>query len=332
MILGVDIGGTKIAVGRLSDAHNAPQPLVLSSILTAPTPAHNGPEAIVETVEALIAQLRGTAELTAVGVGTAGVVNTDGSIFSATNAITGWAGFPLSAALSFRLGVPVTVLNDVHAAAIGEQRFGAAIGKADVLMVAVGTGVGGALLMNGQLVLGRTGTAGSIGHTDIAGLRHTDEPRPSSGRDDISRFGAAEVAYSAYEIPRVCSCGIVGHLEPFALGPGIERSYRESTGRVSTLREIARDAASGDAMAIRTIADGARLLGRCLASASALLDIETIVIAGGVAQIGSSYLATVERAFRSATLPGPSTLEFRATTLGVTATIAGAATAVKLPR
>lgn len=117
-------------------------------------------------------------------------------------------------------------------------------------------------------------------------------------------------------------------MEAAASGPAMEQTYFEQTGVHADLREIDRAAIAGDVAAARVISEGARLLGRALASANALLDVERIVIGGGVAEIGKRYLADVEVGYREAAMPGPLRARIVAAELRVNATLTGAAISV----
>lgn len=298
MIVGVDIGGTKIAVAGFRQEPDGGRRRV-TAVRTLSTPAREGGEAIVQAVVDAIDMVRSAERVAAVGVGTAGVVDQDGGITSATDAISGWAGFPLRAALIHALDVPVAVVNDVHAAAVAEAAAGAGRGACGLLMVTVGTGIGGAVVLPDGLRAGVTGTAGSVGHTELA------LPPELAGRR--------------------CGCGGVGHVEAVASGPGLEQTYRERTGTALTLREVDAAARAGDAVAEEVIAEGARFLGRALAGAQALLDVEVIAVGGGVAAIGERYLAEVARAYRAAAMPGPTAARVRPAELGIDATVTGAA-------
>lgn len=308
MIIGVDIGGTKIAVAGFAGglaAEDSARLRMVTDVRTAATPSAVDGAAVVQVVAELIAGLCDGAEIVAVGVGTAGVVGADGRISSATDAIAGWVGFPLRAALADAVNdgggadIRVAVVNDVHAAAVAEARIGSGAGRDSVLMAAVGTGIGGAVLLADGLRRGVTGTTGSLGHMDVA--------MPES------------------LATRQCPCGGRGHVEAVASGPAMEQTYLERSGVRATLREIDGLAQGGDAIAVEVIAEGARFLGRALASANALLDVDTIVIGGGVAEIGSRYVAEVESSYRAAAMPGPSRARIVPAELAVNATLTGAA-------
>ena len=298
MIVGVDIGGTKIAVAGFRQEPDGGRRRV-TAVRTLSTPAREGGEAIVRAVVDAIDMVRGAERVAAVGVGTAGVVDQDGGITSATDAISGWAGFPVRAALLHALDAPVAVVNDVHAAAVAEAAAGAGRGARGLLMVTVGTGIGGAVVLPAGLRAGVTGTAGSVGHTELA------LPPELAGRR--------------------CGCGGVGHVEAVASGPALEQTYRERTGTARSLREVDAAARAGDVVAAEAMAEGARFLGRALAGAQALLDVEVIAVGGGVAAIGERYLAEVARAYRAAAMPGPTAARVRPAELGIDATVTGAA-------
>lgn len=291
LVVAVDIGGTKIAVG-LVDAEGR-----LHEQRRTATPAAEGGEAIMAAVLGCARPLRdlGGDRVVACGIATAGVVDPAGRIAGATDLLKGWAGTDVRGIAERALGLPVTVVNDCHAAGTAEARIGAARGARTGLVVAVGTGIGGALVADGATVTGRSGTAGAIGH-----------------------MPAAVVA------GRRCSCGAFDHVEAHASGPAIERSYREVTGRVLELREIASLARSGQPQARHVITAAASLLGRVLGGAANLLDPDVIVVAGGVSRLGSLLLSPMRRSFRAEALAGVRGVPIREAVLGERAGLVGA--------
>ncbi|MGI0521026.1 ROK family protein, partial [Microbacterium maritypicum] len=190
--------------------------------------------------------------LAAAGVGAAGVIDHEtGTIRAASATFVGWAGFPLADELERRLGVPVRVENDVNAFLLGEA---AADGRTDrdVLGVMLGTGVGGALIIDGDLHHGPHGAAGEIGHTP----------------------GYSEL---------VCTCGQIGHLETLASGTSIALRYQERTSApVRDAREVADRARGGDAEAIAVFDAAGRALALACASAATILDLPCAIVGGGV--------------------------------------------------
>lgn len=298
MIIGIDIGGTKIAVaGFASEEHG--RVAISTEVRTITTPAREGGTAIVRAVADVVREVRGGESVEVIGVGAAGVVGPDGAIASATDSISGWVGFPLREALEDAVDVSVAVVNDVHAAAVAEAEQGAGAGAKGMLMVAVGTGIGGAVVLPDGLRRGATGTAGSVGHMEIS--------------------LPPELA------ARRCPCGGFGHVEAVASGPGLEQTYFEESGELLPLRAVNAAALRGDVRAEHVIRDGARYLGRALASANATLDVEVIVVGGGVAGVGVAYLSEVERAYRAAAMPGLSHARVVPAKFGVDAAITGAA-------
>ena len=289
-VIGVDIGGTKIAVARFSE-------VIEGEVLTAPTP--RGPEAIIATVIELSRAASGSRPITGIGVGSAGTFDPSGTVIHATALIPGWTGTRVAAELTAAFDVPAVALNDVHAAALAESQRGAGAGFSRVLTTTVGTGVGGAFVHDGVVDVGRTGSAGSVGHISVTG------------------------------IDRVCSCGAVGHVEAVASGPGMERTFVELGGAPVGLREIGERAKAGDEVARAAIDAGGAALGRGLAAAAALYDPDVIVIGGGAAELGKLLFDTTNSVYRAESLQLMRDVEIRPAMLGVTATLVGAALAIQ---
>jgi glucokinase len=247
-LVGIDIGGTKIAALLVSDDGTV---LARGSV---PAPAALGGGAMADAAADLARELAAQAKvsLAAAGVGAAGVIDHEtGTIRAASATFVGWAGFPLADELEQRLGVPVRVENDVNAFLLGEA---AADGRTDrdVLGVMLGTGVGGALIIDGDLHHGPHGAAGEIGHTP----------------------GYSEL---------VCTCGQIGHLETLASGTSIALRYQERTSApVRDAREVADRARGGDAEAIAVFDAAGRALALACASAATILDLPCAIVGGGV--------------------------------------------------
>lgn len=295
VVVGVDLGGTKISAAAVHDDGT------LGPRVRRPTPARDGSRAVADALvlAAHEAAARAGAGLAAVGVGAAGVIDADGVVTHATDHIAGWAGTPLARWLSLSLGVPVRVVNDVQAAAVGEATHGAAAGASSALVVAVGTGIGGALVRDGAVVPGTHGFAGSVGHLPAPG-------NPGTGS------------------PRRCACGAMEHVETYASGPGMERTYRERTGRDVALHDLVAELGA-DAEAARVLDAGARLLGRTLGAVLSVVDPAVVVVGGGVAEIGEAYLRPLAQACRAAAHPATAATPVRAAALGQAAAVVGAA-------
>ena len=182
-VLAVDVGGTKLAVGRVDTAGR------LRDRRLAPTPARGPGEALWDVLAGLVAEVRRGDEA-ACGVGSGGPMTPGGEAVSPLN-IPAWRGFPLRSRLAALTGLPTFVDNDAKALALGEGWAGAARGERDYLAMVVSTGVGGGIVVDGRLLDGAAGNAGHIGHVIV-------EP---DGRR--------------------CACGARGCLEAEASGPSI---------------------------------------------------------------------------------------------------------------
>ena len=290
--LGVDIGGTKTRVGLVDADHR------VLDVGEAPTPARDGPRAVLEVVAGLGRALAGRwADVVACGVGTAGVVDpAAGTVVASTDAIAGWAGVPIVQQLSALLDLPVRVDNDVNVFALGETAGGAARGRAHVLAVTVGTGVGGAFVLRGRLWRGAHHNAGEIGHLPVPG------------------FG-----------DRRCTCGADGHLESVSAGPAMAARYGRLTGEAVGFAEVARRAEAGDGPAVTVVEEGGGVLGQLLAGLVNAVDPESVVVGGGVATPAGRYWAAAERHFRRHLLPAVAGVPLLPARLGNDAVVVGAA-------
>ena len=285
--LGIDIGGTKILAALVG-----PDGTVLDQA-RADTPAAQGPAAVLRTAADLARRLGGTGP---VGVGAAGVIDpATGTVRYATDSLPGWAGTRVADVLADRIGRTVVVENDVNAAALGETWAGAARGSAHVLLLAVGTGLGGGLIRGGAVDHGARGGAGEVAHL----------PAPD-----------------AYGPPR--GCGRTGHLEGVASGTGLARAYRLHTGVDVTGAEVAARCAAGDAAAAAVLATAGHALGRALAGLVALLDPQTVVLAGGA---GRALLPHARDAYAAERLPVHADVPLVSAALGAAAVAVGAARA-----
>lgn len=271
--LGLDIGGTKVLGVVL-----APDGGVLGSERRS-SPTGFGP--LVEVVTTMVADLRAAHDVTAVGIGAAGLVDADGTVTYAPN-MPGLRRAPLRAAVLERCGIPVVVDNDANVAAFGEVQHGAAAGARHALMVTLGTGIGGGIVLDGAIYRGAHGFAGEIGHFTVA----SDGPP--------------------------CACGATGHWEAIASGHALGRMARElvARGRGDAILhraggspdavnahhagEAARD---GDAAAIALLAEYADNVALGLAGLANILDPERIVIAGGLVELGPLLFDPLHEAF-----------------------------------
>jgi glucokinase len=288
---GVDIGGTKtFAVLRAED-----DPAVLATA-TAPTPAKSGGESILDMAAALVRAVSGRidGELVGVGVGAAGVIDPDdGTVITTGNAFQGWTGTPVNAGLSARLdGVPVRADNDVNTFLLGE--LGAAGYPKHAMAITIGTGVGGALYVDGRLLHGGPTGAGEIGH--------------------VGDFG-----------PERCSCGRTGHLEAYASGTSMTRRYvREGGVVVPDTAAVADAARHGDPVAVEVFAQAAHHLGSAIAQAGGLLGVDLAILGGGVLRAWSLFEKPLLASLEAQPLLSGEPVTVRRSALGETAVALGA--------
>jgi glucokinase len=281
---GVDLGGTKIQAVVINRGSK------IAGAARRDTPANGGAEAVVAEIAAAvreaIARSGGDpAELRGVGIGAPGAVEpATGTVMQVAN-IDGLAEpFPLGPALAIELGVEVSVRNDVNVAVEAERRFGAGRGLRSFLGVFWGTGVGGGIVLDGRLLHGR-GSAGEIGHVCA---------RPGGRR---------------------CNCGLRGCVEAYAGRSALEERAR--SGKAKTLLfEIQRKRGrekltsgvwlraleAGDEVAQVLLDEAVEALGVGIGSAVTLLDVEAVIIGGGLGErLGPTWLGRIEEAARAHT-------------------------------
>ncbi|MDN5688833.1 MAG: ROK family protein [Brachybacterium sp.] len=267
-VLALDLGGTKIRAALVTGAGIDGGTRVSSTprverVATVATPAAEGAAAILDAALELAEQVRGGAVIRAVGISSAGVIDTArGAVTHATDALIGWAGTAIAPVVLERFAVPVSVLNDVHAHGLGEARFGVGHGRASLLLVAVGTGIGGCQVLDGSPVLGSRGAAGHIGHLAAPG---------------------------AEGVP--CPCGRTGHLEGLASGPGIVRLARRlgADPALADGHALARAARDGDRTACEAYRIAGVATGRTVGGLLNVLDAEVVALTGGVSEAESLW-------------------------------------------
>ncbi|OKL55094.1 hypothetical protein BSZ39_00750 [Bowdeniella nasicola] len=303
--LGIDLGGTKIAAALVAETGQ-----VCTPVRTCPTRAHDGPSEILDDIASLartvLADAKNLPAPCAIGLGSAGVIDPErGTVISATDAITDWTGTRLADGIAERLAdvlpaITVQVENDVDAHAAGEAWKGAAAGAHCAAMIAVGTGVGGAVILDGEPLRSRNHFAGEIGHL------------PIPGADDIA-----------------CTCGITGHLEALGAGPSQVRVYHARGGdrSLTTAIDVHRAAGAGDELAAQVIADSARAVGTAVAALVTVLDPDVVVIGGGMLGAGPTWFDPMVAAARAQLVPLVRDIPIVPATLGSHAAIVGAARA-----
>jgi glucokinase len=254
---------------------------VLARVRRATTP--QVPGAAEQVITDVVRELGASFPVEAVGVGAAGLVDETRSIVRFAPNL-GWREQPLRSQLEQATGLPVVVENDANAAAWGEYRFGAARGRDDVVMLTIGTGIGGALVMAGRLHRGRFGLAGEVGHLVL----------DKDGRH--------------------CGCGRRGCWEQYASGNALLRtarnraaqerdrarvllSYGDGTPEGVAGPHVTAAAQAGDPVALETFEEIGYWLGRGMAELAAVLDPGSYVVGGGVSEAGELLLGPARREF-----------------------------------
>jgi glucokinase len=274
LVIGIDVGGTKIAVGLMDRNAN----FIARDI--SYSHAGNPPDQVVDEIVRLTEQLLFASNLdksniTGMGLGIAGHVHSERGIVLTNSNLPNWDCYPLRDTLETRLGLPVIIDNDANCAALGEYRYGAGRGARDMCYLTFSTGCGMGIVINGKLHRGATGTAGEIGHTVV----NPDGP--------------------------LCSCGKHGCLMSYACGMALDQMARDciECGEETLLRSMCGDcpdhikaetiadaARNGDPSALRLLNTAGKYFGIGLSTVVQILNPDTIVIGGGLVHIGPLLL------------------------------------------
>ncbi|MFZ5824096.1 MAG: ROK family transcriptional regulator [Bacillota bacterium] len=250
LVIGVDVGGSKMAGGLA----NLSGQILARDTLTR----ENGPsdpyERLVTLIGFLLEQAPPGAVIRGIGLGVPGVTNLVEGVVTLAPGL-GWSDFPLGRKLEEAFGLPVFLDNDVNTILLGERWFGAAREARNALCVAVGTGIGAAILMDGQLYRGSHEAAGEVGYM-ISGRDSLRRPRP--GRSTF------------------------GFLEEQAAGPGIARRGTEALGFPVDAPEVMRLAREGNPAALTVVRETVEHLGLAITNMACLLDPELVILTGGV--------------------------------------------------
>lgn len=274
--IGVDVGGTKVLGGIVDQAGN-----VLAQA-RRDTPRQGGAD-LTRTIADVALELMSTHEIASIGISAAGFVSSDRKTMLATPNIAGWDGINLDSEIEALIGLPVVIENDANAAAWGEARFGAGVGEDHLMLLTVGTGIGGGIVVNGSLYRGAFGVAAEFGHLRVVPEGH------------------------------LCGCGARGCFEQYASGKALLRHAREA---ISASPEMARNllsrgdgtlgaltgkhiteaAREGDSVAVAAFNATAQWLGAGIASLSVILDPACVIIGGGVIDAGEILLTPTRTA------------------------------------
>jgi glucokinase len=260
--VGVDVGGTKVlAVEVVGEAGD----LTVASSVHVPMPGRSASDAAVEEAVAQAAlEVAGGRPLSGVGVSAAGLVDRAGGRVR-FSAHLPWRDAPVRDRLSQRIGVPVVLDNDANCAAHAELVCGGLRGVSSALLVTVGTGIGGAVVLDGRVVRGANGMAGEFGHIQVV-------------PDGLA-----------------CECGLRGCWEQYCSGRALERVTRVALGSHLDGREVAELARSGHPAAREAFATIGTWLGVGIGGLVSALDPEVVVVGGGVSAVGDLLLEPARR-------------------------------------
>ncbi len=311
LTIGVDIGGTKVAAGVVDDGGTVVEQV------RRDTPSQDAGE-IEDVIADVITELRGNHEVSAVGIGAAGFVDAAGAVVLFAPNLA-WRKEALRDEITKRVDLPVVVENDANAAAWAEVRFGAGRGQRDVVLVTIGTGIGGGIIFDGQLYRGEFGVAAEMGHMQVV----------PDGRD--------------------CGCGQRGCWEQYGSGRALVREARDfatadpdnaaqllarGDGTVDGLTgvHVTEAAQAGDPLARQAFGRVGRWIGVGLTNLAVVLDPAVFLVGGGVSDAGDLLLDPIRAAYKER-LPGAAyrpSAEIRLAELGNEAGLVGAADLARL--
>ncbi len=302
-VFGVDIGGTTVKLGlfdvegKLLDKWEIPTRIQESGSYILPDIA----ESIQKKLNEKKIEFK---EVAGVGVGAPGPVDAQGVVHKAVN--LGWGVFSIRETLEKILEIPVMAGNDANVAALGEMWKGGGQGSSDLIVVTLGTGVGGGIIIGGKMLTGATGAGGEIGHI------HVEDAETEK-----------------------CGCGNMGCLEQYASATGITRLANrklQSSSKDSVLRsgEVSAktvfDAVKAkDELAMEVAEEFGKYLGECLAAIACVVNPEVIVIGGGVSKAGEILIDYIKPHYEKKVFHGSRNVKFSLATLGNDAGIYGAA-------
>ena len=300
---GADIGGTTVKMGLFETSGN------LIDTWEIPTVTENDGAAILPDISRTIAEKMAekdisTDDVEGIGMGVPGPVGSDGTVYKCVN--LGWGVINVEQILGELTGFKVKAGNDANVAAMGEMWQGGGKGYKDVVMITLGTGVGGGIIIDGKIVAGFNGAGGELGH-----IPTNDE----------------ETA--------VCGCGKKGCLEQYASANGftrITKLYLENNPKVKTVlrdapelnSKVIFDAAKdGDEAALHMVDEVGKILGKALAIISCVVDPQVYVLGGGMSKSGTILTDSIEKYFKEYAFHASRDTEIKLATLGNLAGIYG---------
>lgn len=300
---GVDLGGTTVKIGLFD-----PEGTVLEKWEIPTRKENNGSNILPDIAAAVLGKMEEKniqkEEVIGVGIGVPGPVNDEGVIFKAVN--LGWDVMNISEVLGGLLQLPVKAGNDANVAALGEMWCGGGKGYDNMVLVTLGTGVGGGIIVNGKILTGATGAGGEIGHIHMA-----------DGEPDT------------------CGCGNHGCLEQYASATGIVRLATRKLAATTeetvlrneelTAKAVFDAVKAGDKVACEIAEQFGEYLGKGLAAIACVVNPEAFVIGGGVSKAGDILLEYVAKNYVNYVFHGCKEAAFKLAILGNDAGIYGAA-------
>ena len=286
-VLAIDLGGTKILTAITS---NNGQVIAKERCTTL---ADEGPQSVIGRLFSAVDQIltlnnMEPSQLDSIVIAAAGAIDSDRGLVTLSPNLPGWSDVPLGDIIQEKYQVDTFLVNDASAAALGEHRFGVGRGTKNLILLTVGTGIGGGIIINGELYLGSNGSAGEIGHMTI----------------DVNG-------------PR-CACGYTGCLEVFASGTAMERDaisrithgeksslFEAVEGKIEdiTAEKIGVAAQDGDSLALDVIHKAATYLGAGMENLVNIFNPDMIVVGGGVSGLGDLLLDPARRIVKERAFP-----------------------------
>ena len=292
---GIDVGGTTVKVGFFETSG------ALLDKWEIKTNTANGGEAILPDIaktieEKLSKEGISKDEVQGIGIGVPGPVLNASVVTRCVN--LGWGEIDVAGTLSKIIGLPVKVGNDANVAALGEMWQGGAKGSSNVVMVTLGTGVGGGIIVDGRIVAGANGAGGEIGHLNVC-------------EDELES----------------CNCGQHGCLEQYASATGVVRMAKRKLAKTTdetslkkfddlTAKDVFDEAKAGDKVALEIVNEVCEILGKTLGKIACVVNPEVFVIGGGVSKAGQILIDTVKKYYVPNTFTSCRDARFELASLG----------------
>lgn len=281
--VGIDIGGTKTRIALLKEN------IIIKDIIIQTQP-HDGGSVLLNRIKDEIKLLIHDKEISLIGIGTAGQISDDGVVLSATNTFKDWVGINVREFFENHFNVSVSVVNDVQAMALGELLNGIDPRYQNVICIALGTGVGGSIIMNQKLIRGTRGLTGEIGHMIL------------------------------YPNGNLCPCGAKGCVEAYLSGTAIEKNYKDRTQQQKSGKDIFSSSEETDQVFVKNYIND---LSTLIASLSNMMSPDLFILSGGVAGSLVPHLNSITKNVHSMVLKPNNAIDIKISDLGTDAMVAG---------